>query len=342
MQNDQRDVQQSEQLLQRLEKMNTSLEAIQVHIGVTQQKLVPDDQEQTEVLEDLEAVRRASFAIKRAATLELDRRTLTTVDENTESSHPVNGDDKTPRQSLYGASFPGIDNVELGKARSSLKPIQRPAAVSIQSAPVPLRSATVGKKPGKSVLGSAWISTWKANLSVTDIPRPNPFARKSDPQRSASLKQTGKDALSFVPSKDQAPKEDTRTAVEVFEAEMSSLISGASLQTSGREKIFSEDEIATVSDLLRSVGKQAWSDRPRTYLVLRMIGEVKAMDTFVLEGLKDIDFPYKEDRLPDCFSRPGSRQSFILRQTAVLSPRSVALVQGGQHHHFGMTCVPIL
>lgn len=83
-----------------------------------------------------------------------------------------------------------------------------------------------------------------------------------------------------------------------------------------------------------AVGKVTWSERPRTYLVLRLIGEVRAIEGFILEGYKDVQFPNDtEAGLPTSLKNPKARRDFISKQSLVLTPRSAALVTGGRHPH---------
>jgi hypothetical protein len=120
-----------------------------------------------------------------------------------------------------------------------------------------------------------------------------------------------------------------------FEEKLSSLLASASEHHMGSSKPFSEDIIIHVSALLIAVGKNTWGERPRTYLVLRLINEVKVMDDFVLNGYKDIDFPYTESTMPECIKQLGTQQNFHHVQRYVLSEKSADLVQGGRHRHLG-------
>jgi hypothetical protein len=89
--------------------------------------------------------------------------------------------------------------------------------------------------------------------------------------------------------------------------------------------------------MLDAVEKKIWSERPRTYLVLRLVNHVRAMETFILEGFegfKDIDLPYSESALPNCVNSAGARHDFLHQQRYVLSAKSADLVRsGGRHRH---------
>jgi hypothetical protein len=127
----------------------------------------------------------------------------------------------------------------------------------------------------------------------------------------------------------------TTLSVEKFEEEITLLLSSAHAQRMGVEKPFSDDVILRVGGMLSSMEKHTWSERPRTYLVLRLINEVRTMDTFVFEGFKDIDFLFTEKTIPKCIRSTSSRHYFLQKQRYVMSSRSVDLVQGGRHHHLG-------
>ncbi|KAF2801441.1 kinase-like protein [Mytilinidion resinicola] len=77
-----------------------------------------------------------------------------------------------------------------------------------------------------------------------------------------------------------------------------------------------------------------WSKVPRTYIVLRTIGELKSLDNLIDEGFSDYWFPVTERRLPGCL-RPSVRAAFVGAQSLVLT-KSIDLERGehGQHRHF--------
>lgn len=124
---------------------------------------------------------------------------------------------------------------------------------------------------------------------------------------------------------------------EEFDAAFTNAIADAEARKRGPSKPFGDEDFDVFARLLRQVEKQAWAERPRTYLVLRMIGETRLMDDFVLEGCKDIHLPYSESRLPNALANSNFKQSFLDMQYLVLSPKSADLVQGGPHRHLGMS-----
>lgn len=146
------------------------------------------------------------------------------------------------------------------------------------------------------------------------------------PQLSSSTVRTG----------DDHSQSNVHISSEEFETAMTNAIRNAEARKRASHKPFGDEDFDAFATLLKQVGKQAWSERPRTYLVLRLIGENRLMDEFVLEGCKDIHFPYIERRLPNALANSTSKQSFLDMQYLVLSPKSADLVQGGPHRHLGM------
>ncbi|KAI9767148.1 MAG: hypothetical protein M1839_004621 [Geoglossum umbratile] len=98
---------------------------------------------------------------------------------------------------------------------------------------------------------------------------------------------------------------------------------------------FADSHFDTISRLLSQVGKPQWSQRPRTYAVLRMIGRVDLFDAFVLDGLKDITFPYADSRLPASLS-PTAKAQFLQAQKMVLTKASDLEKSDGRHRHLDL------
>lgn len=133
----------------------------------------------------------------------------------------------------------------------------------------------------------------------------------------------------------ELPQSGVRITSEEFETAISNAITNAEERKGNPSKPFRDEDFDAFATLLKQAGKQSWSERPRTYLVLRIISEIRSMDDFVMEGCKDIHLPYAANRLPNALS-PSARQSFLDNQFLVLSPKSADLVQGGPHRHLGM------
>lgn len=102
-----------------------------------------------------------------------------------------------------------------------------------------------------------------------------------------------------------------------FETSIATLLSSVDFETQSFAP-FEEPMFDQVRAFLAEVGKQEWSKRPRTYTVLRLIDRVDAMDSFVLQGFLDMQFPYVESQLPQIFSAV-SRAKFLHAQRLTLS-----------------------
>ncbi|KAI9884759.1 MAG: hypothetical protein M1823_003469, partial [Watsoniomyces obsoletus] len=98
---------------------------------------------------------------------------------------------------------------------------------------------------------------------------------------------------------------------------------------------FDDEKFQRISELLKLLGKNEWSLRPRTYAVLRMIRRVDVMSAFVVEGLYDISLPYSERTLPDSLNSAAARTKFLDLQPLVLTAKVADLENGsGGHTYF--------
>jgi serine/threonine protein kinase len=96
---------------------------------------------------------------------------------------------------------------------------------------------------------------------------------------------------------------------------------------------YSESEINDISQLLLHLNP-SWSRIPRVYIVLRIIGCLHDMSTFVDVGFCDYDFPVTARSLPSELN-PKARSDFVKNQTMVMT-KSLNLEkrEGGQHCFF--------
>ena len=108
-----------------------------------------------------------------------------------------------------------------------------------------------------------------------------------------------------------------------------------------KQSQFADSDFDMMSWLLTQVGKPQWSYRPRTYAVLRMIDRIDLFDTFILEGLKDIAFPYTDSRLPTSLS-PTAKAKFLQAQNLVLTKASDLEKSDGRHRHLGLWFEPFI
>jgi hypothetical protein len=98
-------------------------------------------------------------------------------------------------------------------------------------------------------------------------------------------------------------------------------------------RVYSDSEITDISQLLLRLNP-SWSRIPRVYIVLRIIGCLHAMSTFVDVGFSDYDFPVTARSLPPDLN-PKARFDFVKNQTVVMT-KSLNLEkrEGGQHCFF--------
>jgi len=74
-------------------------------------------------------------------------------------------------------------------------------------------------------------------------------------------------------------------------------------------RCFKDSELQQISKLLGLSGRQAWSEIPRIYSVLRMIGHLENIDNFIDHGITDIWFPFSSTTLPQELSSGLQAQS---------------------------------
>ena len=87
------------------------------------------------------------------------------------------------------------------------------------------------------------------------------------------------------------------------------------------------EEISSLID--STLHKEEWSNRPRTYAVLNMIGCIHAMDAFVRQGLTDLSFPYTDRRhLPSVLDYEA-QVNFLNYQSLVYS--EILDIEKGPH-----------
>ena len=96
--------------------------------------------------------------------------------------------------------------------------------------------------------------------------------------------------------------------------------------------IIRDQAFRRISELLQRFGQSEWSLRPRTFCILRMIGCVKAMSTFVSEKRTDFFLPYNERNLPNVIKGQELRSKFLKLQKLVTSPHHNELEKEGSAH----------
>lgn len=304
------------------------------HIG--QRRTVPGSEEQTKLLDEMEEIQTTSAKIKRAATLQLER--LTSIVETTAPNiNAPNVPPRPPPRKTYLAGW--IPNSDLGQAGVASEAVS-PVASELK---IPRRLPVTPQPrlpPCLPPPDTPYFNSPARSQSSLRSPQLNsPMSPLASPQSTSSpIVEMSSDpmASSQVSAETTLIKqEDTVMSFEDFENTLQNLLAKAASEGMGLDKRYSEDVVSRVSELLSKVGKGTWSDRPRTFIVLRLINEVKVMDSFVSEGFKDVDFPYTDSTLPRSIKSTTSRHDFVQKQRYVLNTKLADLVQGGRHHLLG-------
>jgi hypothetical protein len=96
---------------------------------------------------------------------------------------------------------------------------------------------------------------------------------------------------------------------------------------------FTDIQCQHIARLLRESGKASWSLVPRVYIILRIIGQLQLLDTFIDQGINDIWLPLTVSSLPHELSL-AYHQEFMATQLLVLT-RTLDLENGTKGHaHF--------
>ncbi|KAK7962779.1 uncharacterized protein PG986_003604 [Apiospora aurea] len=97
---------------------------------------------------------------------------------------------------------------------------------------------------------------------------------------------------------------------------------------------YSDLDFERISAYLRTQKREDWSIVPRLYTVLTLIDQADALDTFILNGMNDMWFPFEMGTLPP--SLPQSAQADFLRIQKVVYEGSKAhqLESGAKRHAF--------
>lgn len=83
-------------------------------------------------------------------------------------------------------------------------------------------------------------------------------------------------------------------------------------------KVYSDDEFEQMSTFLRNTGQPEWSEHPRLYTVLRLIGHMDALNSFLEQGIRDLGFPFTPKTLPATLE-PEVQHAFLDMQHVVFS-----------------------
>ena len=98
---------------------------------------------------------------------------------------------------------------------------------------------------------------------------------------------------------------------------------------------YSDWDVFEISRHLREAGHMTWSEAPRLYTVLRIIGQLQVLDKILDEGTSDIWFPFNSSTVPKHLSS-SLRAQFLEVQILILT-KAVDLEKNDnkRHTHFG-------
>jgi hypothetical protein len=92
-----------------------------------------------------------------------------------------------------------------------------------------------------------------------------------------------------------------------------------------------DNDLQVISTLLRNKGRITWSNVPRIYTVLRTIGHLELIDSFIEEGLTDFWFPFATGSLPDVLT-PTAKTNFVASQSIVIT-KALEFEKGAERKH---------
>ena len=136
----------------------------------------------------------------------------------------------------------------------------------------------------------------------------------------------------------QAQKDDTAP-----DASLESLLNRFFPDTMSR---FTEKDIREIAALLQRCSRDAWSYIPRIYSVLRMTGQLDAIERFIEEGITDIWFPFTSQDLRELLIVGIPLVDFIEVQSAVFNSGALNVLDlersQAEHYHYGKeTDIPL-
>ena len=80
---------------------------------------------------------------------------------------------------------------------------------------------------------------------------------------------------------------------------------------------YTDQEFSDIAKLLKESNRHSWSRVPRIYTVLRLIDQLKALDSFLDIGLNDLWLPFNISQLPQSMSA-HHRTRFLEQQNVIL------------------------
>jgi Protein kinase domain len=149
----------------------------------------------------------------------------------------------------------------------------------------------------------------------------------------AALGQVASHALNFVAanSPDGAPKSFLLDAAEFIKG-LNRIAPPPKCDDQQVPKRLRDAEFDLVARWCAMYGKEQWSLRPRTFIVLHMIGCREVVEEFVQQGYSDLALPYTAANLPEAVKGEKARRQFLDLQYYVLTPHAQNLEKEGEPH----------
>ncbi|RYN48500.1 hypothetical protein AA0118_g11822 [Alternaria tenuissima] len=97
---------------------------------------------------------------------------------------------------------------------------------------------------------------------------------------------------------------------------------------------FNENDIREVADVLTRCARERWSRVPRLYSILRKIGQLDTIDSFIDSDITDVYFPFTKNTLPEALCDHSARLRFLELQHLVYNTEALRLERRARHGHF--------
>jgi hypothetical protein len=100
-------------------------------------------------------------------------------------------------------------------------------------------------------------------------------------------------------------------------------------------RVYTDFDFQEIFDLLRDGGRDPWSMVPRIYAVLRIIGQLQIIDSFIDQGITDIWFPFSTSSLPKILGSTLHPQFLEVQKGVLTKGLDLERDDDRRHAHFG-------
>jgi hypothetical protein len=100
-------------------------------------------------------------------------------------------------------------------------------------------------------------------------------------------------------------------------------------------RIYSDSDLQKISELLEYSGRHSWSEVPRIYTVLRIIGELQIIDNFLGQGITDMWFPFSSASLPRALNSAMQEKFLDVQKLVLTKGLDLEKDENKEHAHFG-------